>query len=117
MLTNSLKVNTKLAPDKGTLVVPGSGTMFIIKGGIVSLSPQEGDSVVLAQECMNIIGPRIEHTAMMSGMNRFISNISSYYILYAFNSSKAFSQLTYHLYIVYQKFYITFKHASFAGEL
>ena len=47
--TYSLKVNTILVLWRGTLTEPGKGNIFLITGGMVSLSPPVGGVVVLAQ--------------------------------------------------------------------
>ena len=71
--TYSLNLNSNLQPSRGTFMVPGRGFMSTMYGGMVSLSPPEGDSVVFAQECENIIGRAIISMPSISGIYFFIS--------------------------------------------
>ncbi|CCX55988.1 unknown [Bacteroides sp. CAG:1060] len=48
--TYSLKVKINELPSSAMFVAPGRGFISTINGGMVSLSPPEGDSVVLAHE-------------------------------------------------------------------
>lgn len=62
--TYSSNVNLMVVLCVGTFVVPGSGSILTIMGGMVSFMPPEGACVVLAQEFWNITETSIANTGM-----------------------------------------------------
>lgn len=116
IVTYSLKVNSNFAPVRGTFVVPGSGFMSMIYGGIVSLSPPVGACVVLAQECMKNIGASAK-AASMSGMSFFILDVCSYYVLDTVDLSQAIHHAFKIFFVTHQEFYITFEETFVDGKL
>ena len=71
IVTYSSKRKTMRVFWRGTLTVPGRGSMPMMSGGMVSLSPPVGDCVVFAQECTNSIGMKMS-AATISGRYLFI---------------------------------------------
>ena len=110
-------------------MLPGNGVISVISGGNVSFGPPLGGVVVLAQECENIIIPRIIVTGIAG--SRFISfffiyfvllfslNICSDHALNAFYLLQPSDQLFQIPHVVYIKVNMSFEYAifGFKGKL
>ena len=72
--TYSSNVNLMVVLCVGTFVVPGSGSILTIMGGMVSFMPPEGACVVLAQEGEKNMDPNTSATGM-AGIHSPVDNL------------------------------------------
>lgn len=85
----------------------------------MSLAPPVGASVVLAHECVNIIGMNTADTVSMRGINRFIflSNVCPDDILDAVYFLESFDHALEYPLVLDKKLDIALEQAAVGGEL